>query len=128
MKKLIQTRLYDSMKSKESGNCFPTVIACIMDLNSPDDVIQIQEHYKDDEEEEDHAWIDVLMDWLTEKGYEWYGLTEHLTSEQYYLVTGKTIRGTVHVCIYFKGELYHDPHPSGAGLTEILNYEYIGKL
>jgi hypothetical protein len=125
MKKLIQTRLHDSMKLKERGNCFPTVIACIMDLESAEDVIQIQEYYK--EVDEDNDWINVLVKWLNERGYEWYGLKDHKHDDSFYLATGKTERGTVHVCIYQNGKLFHDPHPSGKGLISILNFEVIEK-
>jgi hypothetical protein len=126
--KLIQTRLHNSEKSNERGNCFPTVIACLMGYESPEDVIQIQEYYKGVEEEEDHNWIDVLMQWLNERNYDWYGLEGHQFDDSFYLVTGRTERGTVHVCIYKNGKLYHDPHPSGKGLTEILNYEIIERI
>ncbi len=126
MKKLIQTRMHDSMKPEERGNCFPTVIACIMGKDSPEDVIQIQEHYK--EVDEDNLWIDILMKWLLDHGYEWHGLNDHLHDNTFYLVTGKTERGTVHICIYQNGKLFHDPHPSNKGLVEILNFEYIGKI
>lgn len=123
MKKLIQTRLHTSMKKEERGNCFPTVIACIMDMNSPEDVIQIQEYYK--EEREDDNWVVILTQWLTDKGYEWGSLNGHQSDGSYYLVTGKTKRGVVHICIYKDGKLYHDPHPSGKGLETIMHYEYL---
>lgn len=46
MKKLIQTRIHKGFNPPEDrGNCFPTVIACFMNLESPEDCIQIQEHY-----------------------------------------------------------------------------------
>lgn len=125
MKKLIQTRLHISMKKGERGNCFPTAIACIMDMDSPEDVIQIQEYYKEDENDEDNNWMVVLNQWLFDKGYEWGGLSGHQSDGSYYLVTGKTERGTVHVCIYKDGELYHDPHPSNKGLETIMAYEYL---
>lgn len=126
MKKLIQTRLNTGMEPKKRGNCFSTVIACLMDLNSSEDVIQIQEYYKNIKEEEDNKWVDILMDWLDKKGYEWHGLKGHLYDGSYYLVNGETIRGAIHICIYLNGNLYHDPHPSNTGLTKIISYEYIG--
>jgi len=123
MKKLIQTRLHNGDSPKDRGNCFPTVIACLMGKESPEDVIQIQEYYQ----ENNNDWMMVLIQWLSERGYEWYGLDSHQYDDSYYLVTGKTERGTVHVCIYQNGKLLHDPHPSNKGLTEIMNYEFIGK-
>lgn len=117
MKKLIQTRLHSET---QRGNCFPTVIACFMDLDSAEDVIQIQEHYDDDK------WLWKLLNWLNERGWEMGTLHDgHLQTGEYYLVTGKTSRGTRHVCIYQNGELFHDPHPSGEGLITEENFEYL---
>lgn len=123
MKKLTQTRLHDPPNS--FGNCFSAVIACIMGKDSAEDVIQIQDYYDD---EKVNSWIWVLRDWLKKHGYIWYDLKGHLMTGEYYLVTGKTERNTVHICIYKNGKLYHDPHPSNKGLTEIMNFEYIGKI
>lgn len=123
MKKLIQTRLSTSDKKEGRGNCFPAVIACFMDLDSPEDVIQIQEYYGEDIE--CGNWVDVLLNWFSEKGIEWGTLDGHQYDGSYYLVIGETIRKTVHVCIYRNGEMYHDPHPSGVGLCNILEYEYL---
>lgn len=109
MKKLQQTRLHNPPEIL--GNCFPTVIACFLDLNSPEDVIQIQEKYKEDD------WNSQLQKWLLEKGWEWKKVNGHLFDNSYYLVVGKTNRGNAsHVCIYQNGELYHDPNPSNDGL------------
>ena len=113
MKKLQQTRLHNPPEIL--GNCFPTVIACFLDLNSPEDVIQIQEKYKED------GWNNQLQKWLLEKGWEWKKISGHLFDNSYYLVIGKTNRGNAsHICIYQNGELYHDPNPCNEGLlTEI---------
>ena len=109
MKKLQQTRLHNP--PKVLGNCFPTVIACFLDLNSPEDVIQIQENYKEED------WNSKLQKWLLEKGWEWKKISGHLFDESYYLVIGKTNRGNAsHVCIYQNGKLYHDPNPCNEGL------------
>lgn len=128
MKKLIQTRLYVGPAEEETirqrGNCFPTVIACMMGKDSAEDVIQIQEYY----DMPDDGWISVLYEWLFEQGYEWDNIGNHLYDDSYYLVTGRTERGTIHICIYQNGKLYHDPHPDGAGLTDILSFCTITKI
>ena len=113
---------------EERGNCFPTVMACIMGKDSPEDVIQIQEYYKETDEEEDSAWVDVLNAWLLKEGWEWYELEGHQYDDSYYFVVGKTERDTVHVCIFQNGELYHDPYPGGAGLTELYSFDYFNKI
>lgn len=39
--------------------------------------------------------------------------------EGLYLATGTTVRGTMHMVVYQDGKLFHDPHPSRAGLLEV---------
>lgn len=74
MRKLIQTRLHKEGETK--GNCFPTVLACLMDLTSPEDVIQIQECFDED-------WVTILDDWLRSKGWEWGRIPGHLFEDKY---------------------------------------------
>jgi hypothetical protein len=96
----------------------------MMGRASAEDVIQIQEYY----DLPDSGWISILFEWLFEQGYDWENLRTHLYDDTYYLVTGNTIRNTVHICIYQNGALYHDPHPSGAGLTDIISFCTISEL
>jgi hypothetical protein len=107
--KLIQTRL---KTNTQRGNCLPTAIGCLMGLNNPEEVIQIQELYN----REDVLWIDELRNWLDERGWDYDSLEGHLFNDEFYLVGGNTIRNILHVCIYQNGKLYHDPHPSQSGL------------
>lgn len=131
MKKLIQTRLNDPSKGLEGiGNCFPTVIACLMDKDSPEDVIQIQMLY--DMSEHKIQWDLILDMWLNRLGWEWFRVDSHndIEKDQYYLVTGNTHRSktTTHVCIYKNGKLFHDPHPDQSGLTKERFIEVIRKI
>lgn len=48
--------------------------------------------------------------------------------DKHYLVTGKTVRGTYHVCVYQNGKLVHDPHPSKEGLLTEEYFESLTKL
>lgn len=120
MKKLKQTRLHNPPEML--GNCYPTVIACFLDLNSPEDVIQIQEKYSD------NNWNEQLDSWLTTKGWRREKIENHLYNDSFYTVTGNTKRGTVHVCIYKNGKLYHDPHPSNNGLISEEIFETFTKF
>lgn len=122
MRKLTQTRLH--VPGKVKGNCFPTVIACFMDLESPEDAFQIQEHYNDED-----GWVDKLIRWLFERDWEWGNLNGHQYDDSHYLVIGNTNRSKTvkHVCIYRNGKLWHDPHPDGTGLTTETNFEYLIK-
>jgi hypothetical protein len=69
MKKLIQNRLHTK---EQNGNCFPTTIACFMDKDSPEDVIQIQEYYDNDE------WWGILEEWLEKEGWKIRTIEGHL--------------------------------------------------
>ena len=109
MRKLQQTRIHNP--SEILGNCFPTVIACFLDLNSPEDVIQIQEKYLEED------WNIQLFNWLKQRGWIWKTLDGHLYDDSFYTVTGKVERSNVsHICIYKNGKLYHDPNPCNEGL------------
>lgn len=121
MKKLIQTRLHLPDQG-QIGNCFATVIACLLGLKSAEEVIQIQEYYEDDN------WSTILTDWLNQRGWSWVQISDHLKNDNYYLVIGESPRGVSHVCIYKNGELYHDPHPSGEGLVNEKYFELIEKV
>lgn len=107
--KLIQTRL---KTDTQRGNCLATAIGCIMGLNDPEEVLQVQELYHRD----DVLWIDELRNWLDEKGWDYYHIEGHLFNNELYLVGGNTVRDILHVCVYQNGKLYHDPHPSQSGL------------
>lgn len=109
IKKLTQTRF---KTEHQRGNCYPTAIACLMGLDNPEDVIQFQELYDDANE----SWFCVLMDWLEERGYEVIDLERHLFDGSIYMVSGRTVRESSHVCLYKNGKLWHDVHPSGDGL------------
>lgn len=128
MKKLIQTRIHKGFENlKDRGNCYPTVIACFLDLESPEDCIQIQEHY-DLVDDKNTEWQTILIDWLKNKGWETGTMKGHLHDNSFYLVTGLSPRGVTHICIYKNGKLYHDPHPTGSGLKTEQWFEYFNKI
>lgn len=119
--KLIQTRL---KTETQRGNCFPTAIACLLGLDNPEDVVQFQEYYDRD----DILWIEVLEDWLEVKGLALDYIDGHLFNNEYYLVSGNTIRNIIHVCIYQNGKLWHDPHPAQTGLVTETSFQILYNL
>lgn len=126
MKKLTQTRLYKgSDKPEDRGNCYCTVMACIMELDSPEDAFQVQEHFQEDN------WMSQFMDWIWSMGYEYYSIHEHQDDGEFYFATGTTERDPTghvkHICIYKDGELYWDPHPDQSGLTKITSFSILKK-
>lgn len=121
MKKLIQTRLHNP--PEQFGNCYPTVIACFMDLDGAEDAFQVQELY-----DTDVNWDKEFKNWINSRGWELGFLEGHLNTGEFYLVSGDTVRDTYHICIYQNGKLYHDPHPSQSGLINERLFEYMRKI
>lgn len=122
MKKLIQTRLHNPPESR--GNCYPTALACFMELESPEDAFQVQEHYDTGED-----WGSMLLEWLFSKGWDHGTLSGHQNDDSYYLVIGQSPRNAEvsHICIYQNGKLYHDPHPDGTGILTEEHFQYMIK-
>jgi hypothetical protein len=123
MKKLTQTRLHNPSLTR--GNCYSTVIACFMDLESSEDVIQIQDIYDTVED-----WQSELLMWVNNNGWDLGNLHNHLNDDSYYLVTGISPRNPNinHVCIYKNGKLWHDPHPDGTGIQTEDYFQYLEKV
>jgi hypothetical protein len=126
MKKIIQTRLHEGMEPLSSrGNCFPACIASILEIEC-EEVIQIQEYY------DEKDWNHRLAKWLHDKGWVWrYATMEDIRSQdKFILVTGGSPRHVdlTHVTIFQNGEMVHDPHPSGAGITDQRCFEVIERI
>lgn len=123
MNKLHQSRPHNP--PEQEGNCYATVIACILDLDSPEDCIQVQEYY------EDPRWLVTLLKWLARRGYVLYYLEAHSdVKDEIYLVTGKSPRfkDNDHICIYQNGKLVWDPSPDGKGLATEESFQIIEKF
>ena len=68
-------------------------------------------------------WFKALREFLTTQGFTLYErhATEnglHIPSG-YHLVCGPAERGCDHVVVYHNGRMFHDPHPSNAGLLKV---------
>lgn len=111
MKYNIQTRLHKGMSPKDRGNCLATVISCIMDLDSAEDVLQVQEYAY-------NQWYPMLRKWLKKQGHELKTIEGHQKDDSFYFVIGTSPRDKLisHICIYQNGKLVHDPHPDGIGI------------
>ena len=48
--------------------------------------------------------------------------------DKYYMVSGLSVRGVYHVCIYKNGNMIHDPHPTREGLIELEDFQIIEGL
>lgn len=127
MKFIKQTRVH--IADKQYGNCFPTVIACLLDLEIADvPNFELLYNVKDTFKGDTELWQRILISWLHSKGYEWYTVKqEDILPDEYYLVVGLSPRGIMHVCIYQNGKMVWDPHPSDGGLTDERYIEIIRK-
>ena len=118
-----QTRLHLSESKKGRGNCYATAISCIIGTE-PDEVIQIQEYY------DDENWHEILDNWLKENGWEQIQIDGHLKGDEIYLVIGESPRDEkiTHICLYRDGEILHDPHPSNDGIKSTLKFLKLKRL
>lgn len=121
-----QTRLSDKEK-KIYGNCLVTCYASYMDL-PVEECPQFQ--FLFDCEHPSTFWHKVVKLWLSEMGYvvkQFQNDPFHKGyTEDYYFAWGMSPRGVMHQVIYKDGQLFHDPHPSRAGI-EVKGYEVIEK-
>lgn len=120
MIKVLQTKLHKPEEGQR-GNCFAAVIASFL-CCSIKDVPRFEDTMHDTE-----IWPQNAVQWLAERGWNWGSLKGHLYGDQFYLVVGKSPRGVNHVCIYRNGKLWHDPHPSQAGLITEVHFEYLDR-
>lgn len=144
-----QTRLYkggEFQSPEERGNCFPAVIASILEMEVAD-VIQIQEYY------DDNDWMTKLTDWLEERNMT-YSNADHFkcfhpelhhqircdndldgyikmlcteNKDKYYFVVGRSPRSKniKHIVIFQNGIMVHDPHPDGTGVETVEGFSML---
>ncbi len=123
-----QTRLSDKEKGTK-GNCLVSCYACYMDLPI-EECPQFQ--FLFDVKHFEGFWDSVVNLWLSQMGYEREFYEEDpfiiKRTSDYYFACGISPRGFMHQVIYKDGVLFHDPHPSKKGLTNISNFEVIKKI
>jgi hypothetical protein len=135
---VIQTKVVVKNKEGEMvvrGNCYAACIASIMELPITE-VPNVEVLFHID----GSYWAEVMHTFLTSRGWELYtnslfqrfhpesGFSFDGTDEngkipeyyeckdKYYMVSGMSTRGVMHMCIFQNGILVHDPHPSKDGL------------
>lgn len=124
----------------QRGNCFAACIASLMECPITD-VLNVEELYVLPD------WQIILQRWLNEHKWGWHtnmnfdyfhdkithnsiegDLFRKKNKDELYLVSGNTVRGVQHICIYKAGILIHDPHPSNVGLITFEIFETIKPL
>lgn len=126
------------------GNCFAAAIASLMEV-SITEVPNVEVLFDVD----GVSWYGVMDAWIRANGHEiitnnnykvFHNPAEFnqdtrdaLLSElsgKYYMASGMSPRGVMHVCIYKEGVMVHDPHPTREGIDEstISYFEEIIKI
>lgn len=112
MKPVFQTRFrYDRDDNTDGRTCLSAAYASIleMDLN---DIPRF-------EDMELNKWYPRLRRWLNILGFEMIEFREERIFKGYYLVSGESARGILHLVVYKDGKLVHDPHPDGDGIKSV---------
>lgn len=128
------------------GNCYAAAIASIMELPITEvPNVECFFHIKDST-----FWAEVMHTFLESLGWElltdgrykcfhpeiadkslgneeWLAECALELKGKYYLVSGMSPRGVMHICIYQDGKLVHDPHPSRDGLLTLEIFETLEK-
>ena len=91
------------------GNCLEACIATITGL-----ALEEIPHFLGDD------WFADYRGWLGEKGWNvaWWDAGEGAEPSGLAIASGPSVRGLPHSVVYRDG-VFHDPHPSDAGLIEV---------
>lgn len=119
-----QTILADDPKRK--GNCVAACVASILGvpLAEVPHFIEFGIAYGDSEDvkvSHGNNWWAMMLGFLAGRGL-WVVELETVTdadTDEFVLVAGMSPRGVVHQVIYRGGRLWHDPHPSRAGVLDV---------
>jgi hypothetical protein len=109
-----QSKLY-AADAIHNGNCFAACLASLLDLP-----LWMVPPFDDMFGRSD--WSVRVDEWLERM----FRLRRVRTDEsstatlpEFYIASGLSPRGVRHSVIYSRGEMVHDPHPSGAGIASV---------
>lgn len=112
---------------KRKGNCVAACVASILGvpLAQVPHFIEFGIAYgdSDDVAEVSHGnnWWAMMLGYLAGHGL-WVVELDSVTDadpDEFVLVAGMSPRGVVHQVVYREGRLWHDPHPSRAGVLDV---------
>lgn len=118
-------QLYRHNPPHSYGDCFRTVLGCLLDL-PPEKVPHFYDGY--DKDDDCTAANQQIGYWLSQQGYVMvqfaYECPVHQVLEfmgtsnpnVYYLITGRSVTGNNHVCVGLGDKIVWDPAPEGKGL------------
>lgn len=98
------------------GNCVQAAVASMLGL--PLDAVPHFTLFRD--------WWTVMCGWLADKGYAVTRLgTRKIPLSRRCIVVGRSPRDITHVCVAEGGQIVWDPHPSRAGLANVIEAWFI---
>ncbi|AXQ68601.1 hypothetical protein HOU00_gp062 [Caulobacter phage CcrPW] len=110
-----QTKTHDPENGIE-GNCTQAAFASLLGLEL-DEVPDFNTLHQGDENA--GAFWHHLHTWCREQGWHLQMRPANQVPNVLYLADGPSPRGVGHFVIMKEGEIYHDPHPSRAGILEV---------
>lgn len=97
-----------------NGNCWTAALASLLDLP-----LWMVPPFED---MPDAVWFTRTCEWLARTQGKMLIETQGHKAEvlpEFYIVSGKSVRGVLHAVVFRNGELAHDPHPSRSGVESI---------
>lgn len=113
---------------KREGNCLSACVATLLDIPLGHVPHFIEVGAALNGEDDQVAWWAMFLGFMAGKG-QWpveLASVHAADEDEPVFVMGMSPRGVCHQVIYVNGELWHDPHPSHAGLVdvrEVLRFE-----
>ena len=104
------------------GNCTESCIASILDLpieEVPDFHKDLTRPGEETSSDEIREFWRRIEDFLQSKNRIMMTIPLNWVPPVYYLASGNTVRDTHHMVIMRDSRIFHDPHPSRAGLSNI---------
>lgn len=114
MKPVMQSKLY-AQDAIHNGNCYAACLASLLDLP-----LWMVPPFEDMFGRSD--WHDRTQEWLERLFKLRLVRSEGHPVEmlpEYYIASGLSPRGVRHSVLYRAGQIAHDPHPSGAGISAV---------
>jgi hypothetical protein len=123
------------------GNCWQFAVACILDVDPATMPAQFDHYAQNDPADHASLWHLSYGNALNAYLRKHHGLAyveifsppevfEQMRAVGYHMLTGRTVRSAAqndgwHVVVAQDGEMVWDPHPSRAGLTEVMRWAFL---
>ena len=109
-----QTTFYEPGKIG-GGNCAEAACATLFGIPLSD----VPRFYNEDDPEPSYRYWRNFENFCFSQGYWVVRRNAEVIMEATYLASGSSARGCKHMVVMRDGKLFHDPHPSRAGLEQV---------